>query len=199
MKKRYLFGVASLAAFACLGVAYYHDYEYQPLTYHFADGSSVSVSRHNLKQMTPSQRQVFLHPVNETVLHTCIGNPQDQCILLQSIPLWPGGSEGAGNPALKPFTGEPNEIMGRIVDDSTPTLQLKASSGRIVSVIYPTNVVGDFNAKRAASYGISITVGDEVYVSYGGPMRDNVIRTDQVIQSLILMKGNGKTGAPEKY
>ncbi len=189
-------GIAVLA-----GALYYHHYEYQALSFNFSDGSSETLSRHRFNKMTSAEKQAFLHPVNENVLHACTGNAVDQCIATPSIDFWPVGSEGASNPALRLYTAAPiSEIMGRIVIDITNNLQLKTSSGRIVTVAYPLNTIDNFNTNYASGYGVQATKGDEIYLSYTGPMAtNNTINTDQIIRSTLIIKNNGKLGPTEKY
>jgi hypothetical protein len=124
----------------------------------------------------------------------------DQCIATPSIDFWPAGSEGASNPYLESSTNTTGEIMGRIVNDSTDTLQLKTSSGRIISVVYPLNSVSNFNTNYGPNYGLDVDLGDEIYVSYSGSMtQNNTINTNQIISSSLIIKGNVKAGTSTKY
>lgn len=119
-----------------------------------------------------------------------------------TIDLWPSGESATRQVAQKPSQNEsqPSEIMGRLVSDTGTALQLKTTSGRIVSVSYPLDVVNDFNTNRSKGYGFTINNGDAIYVSYFGAMHSgNTITAAQIVQSLLLMSGNPKTGPMSKY
>jgi hypothetical protein len=89
--------------------------------------------------------------------------------------------------------------MGRIINDASDTIQLKTSSGRIIAVDYPLNPVTNFNTNYAAGYDFNIGIGDEIFVNYIGSMTNNTIRTNQIMTSTIVLKGNAKTGPVVKY
>jgi hypothetical protein len=187
-------GLLVVVVVAISGGLYYHHYEYQALSFKFSNDTGATISRHNIQEMTPAERQGFYHPVNEDVLHSCTGNPQDQCIATPSIDVWPGGSEGASNPYLNQSSGSDNEIMGRISNDTTDTLQLKTTSGRIISVAYPLNAISNFNENYASGYNLTITDGDEIYVSYMGSMKSgDTIETSQIISSSLILKNESAT------
>jgi hypothetical protein len=199
-RRLYIVGVLIVIVAVVAGGLFYHHYEYQNLTFHFSDGSGATMSRHNFNEMTAAEKQAFLHPVNENALHPCVGNPIDQCISTPSADFWPIGSEGATNPYLKyPTTSSPNEEMGRIINDASDTIQLKTSSGRIIAVDYPLDPVANFNTNYAAGYDFKIGIGDEIFVNYIGSMTNNTIRTNQIMTSTIVLKGNAKTGPVVKY
>lgn len=180
-------------------IFYCHYYEYQAITFKFADGSNATMSRHNFNEMTASQKQAFLNPVNENVLHACVGNLTDQRIVTPSIDFWPGGSERASNPYLVSSVTSLNEIMGRITNDIGNDLELRTTSGHTITVTYPLNALSNYNDNYAPHEGVNIDTGDMIYVSYDGKIQNYTIATDQIISSSLILKGNAKLGQMTKY
>jgi signal peptidase I len=199
--KVWFIGIIAIIVLAIIGGGFwYHNYEYQTVVYHLSDGSSVASNRHDFNSLSSAAKQVFLDPVNENALHPCGGNTIDQCIATPSIDFWPVGSEGASSSYVKMPTTNPDEIMGRIVTHVGDNLEIKTTSGRTFTIVYPIDALANFNNNYAAGYGITVSTGNEVYVNYyGSKSSSTTIATNQIMSSSLILKGNGKASPVELY
>lgn len=138
--------------------------------------------------------------------HPCAGNSGMTCISAPSIDFYPGGSEGASNPAYKGSLGDGKEIMGRISAHNGTSLVLTAANGNAFSVEFPVDPIETFNTQRSQYYqGVTVGKGDVVYVWYTeapGQSSTTIQASQLYSSSLILKETDAKANpdaAPIKY
>ncbi len=120
---------------------------------------------------------------------SCSGNSRDVCISAPTVDLYPAGSEGASNTFLREQKDEVGKSIGGIITDiHGQNIQLRTSSGRAFTVIFPVPIQSWWNQNIGPNYGnYQIGLGDTVRVDYveSASQGSMTIGSDQIVSSVL--------------
>ena len=187
-------------------------------------GSNTKDSRIIAVVVLPSSPDIKWYDPNltnsVTRIRTCDGNPEDRCSFTGSIDLFPSGGDEANsiNPAFKQNpkscmtsdfdkSNDPNcrwskVIAGVLTEINEKSVKIKSSSGRIFTVNFGSDPVGEFNKSRAQNYdNKQIMLGDTIVVNYAEAdnKHTTTIENNQIFDADLVIEFSTKSRPAKKY
>lgn len=107
----------------------------------------------------------------------CAGNPADTCLNGAMVDLY------SGNVINTTAQQESRKIEGVMQSHSRSGIVIKTSSGHIITINLPRDIVAEFNNSRSGNYGVTIKNGDTIAIDYIGNKNEpttDTIQTDHV-------------------
>lgn len=95
-----------------------------------------------------------------TERQSCMGNTDESCVQAQAIDVYSGSPGVTSNEQRR-------IVQGIITSHNDTTMKIESSSGKEITLVTPTDIVTEFNQKKAPLYGgVKVEAGDLLQVRY---------------------------------